>query len=158
MLWLIIAILITAADQTVKYIVSALSEVGDTLFSVGGLFSITHVHNTGAAFSIMSGKMSVLSIISVVFCVGVIVYWIRKKPTHPLLCTAVTMMFSGAFSNAIDRIFRGYVEDCVRTLFIDFPVFNIADISITVGAALLVVYFIFFDKEDKNEKNNAETV
>ena len=79
-----------------------------------------------------------------------VIYWIKKKPTHPLLCTSITMMFAGAFGNAIDRIFRGFVIDYIQTSFINFPVFNIADIGITVGAILLVVYFIWFDKEDKN--------
>ena len=108
------------------------------------------LQNKGAAFSLLSGKLSLLSIISVVFCVCAVIYWIKKKPTHPLLCTSITMMFAGAFGNAIDRIFRGFVIDYIQTSFINFPVFNIADIGITVGAILLVVYFIWFDKEDKN--------
>ena len=157
MIWLIISILIIIADQLVKYFVAAGMSVGDTAFSVLNLFDITYVQNQGAAFSILSGKLSVLSLISVVFCVGVIVYWIKKKPTHPLLCTALTMMFAGAFGNAIDRIFRGFVVDYIQTTFITFPVFNIADIGITVGAALLVLYVILFDKEDKNAKNNTES-
>ena len=144
MLWLIITAAVILADQSVKFFIASDMNVGDTLFKIFDAFDITYLKNTGAAFSILSGRMSLLSIISVVFCAGVVVYWIRKKPTHPLLCTAVTMMFAGAFSNAIDRIFRGFVVDYIRTLFISFPVFNIADISITVGAALLVLYFIFF--------------
>ena len=157
MIWLIISILIIIADQLVKYFVASGMSVGDTAFSVLNLFDITYVQNQGAAFSILSGKLSVLSLISVVFCVGVVVYWIKKKPTHPLLCTALTMMFAGAFGNAIDRIFRGFVVDYIQTTFITFPVFNIADIGITVGAALLVLYVILFDKEDKNAKNNTES-
>ncbi len=157
MIWLIISILIIIADQLVKYFVATGMSVGDTAFSVLNLFDITYVRNEGAAFSILSGKLSVLSLISVVFCVGVVVYWIKKKPTHPLLCTALTMMFAGAFGNAIDRIFRGFVVDYIQTTFITFPVFNIADIGITVGAALLVLYVILFDKEDKNAENNTES-
>lgn len=157
MIWLIISILIIIADQLVKYFVAAGMSVGDTAFSVLNLFDITYVQNQGAAFSILSGKLSILSLISVIFCVGVIVYWIKKKPTHPLLGTALTMMFAGAFGNAIDRIFRGFVVDYIQTTFINFPVFNIADIGITVGAALLVLYVILFDKEDKNAKNNTES-
>ena len=157
MIWLIISALIILADQITKYLVVSNMGVGETLFSVLNIFDITYVQNKGAAFSIMSGKMPLLGLISVVFCVAVVVYWVKKKPSHPLLCTAVMMMFAGAFSNAIDRIFRGFVVDYIRTLFIDFPVFNIADIGITVGAALLVVYFIFFDKEDKNAKTDTET-
>ena len=157
MIWLIISILIILADQAVKYFIVSGMSVGETLFPVLNIFDITYVQNRGAAFSILSGKMPILSIISIAFCIGVVVYWIKKRPIHPLLCAAVTMMFAGAFANAIDRIFRGFVVDYIRTLFVDFPVFNIADIGITVGAALLVVYFIFFDKEDKDAENKTET-
>ena len=144
MLWLIIAVLIIIADQAVKYLVVSGMNVGDTAFS------ILNIQNKGAAFSLLSGKLSLLSIISVAFCICAVIYWIKKKPTHPLLCTSITMMFAGAFGNAIDRIFRGFVIDYIQTSFINFPVFNIADIGITVGAILLVAYFIWFDKEDKN--------
>ncbi len=155
MIWLIISVLLIIADQLLKYFVVSGMSVGDTAFSILNIFDITYVRNKGAAFSILSGKMSVLSVISIVFCIAVIVYWIRKKPTHPLICTALTMMFAGAFSNAIDRIFRGFVIDYIHTAFIEFPVFNIADICITVGAVLLALYVILFDKdEDKNAKNN----
>lgn len=157
MIWLIISILIIIADQLVKYFVASGMSVGETAFSVLNLFDITYIRNEGAAFSILSGKLSVLSLISVVFCLGTAVYWIKKKPSHPLLCAALTMMFAGAFGNAIDRIFRGFVVDYIQTAFITFPVFNIADIGITVGAALLVLYVILFDKEDKNAKNNTES-
>lgn len=64
------------------------------------------------------------------------------------------MMFSGALGNGIDRIFRGFVVDYISASFVSFPVFNLADICITVGAAFLAVYFIWFDKEDKNAENN----
>ena len=153
MIWLIISILIIAADQITKYLVVSGMSIGDTAFSLG-LFDITYVKNEGAAFSMLSGRMSLLSIISVVFCIAVIVYWIKKKPAHPLLCTSLMMIFSGAFANAIDRIFRGFVVDFIHTTFINFPVFNIADIAITVGAGLLILYEILFDKEDKNANNN----
>ena len=138
MLWLIIAVLIIIADQAVKYLVVSGMNVGDTAFSILNLFDITYIQNKGAAFSLLSGKLSLLSIISVAFCICAVI------------CTSITMMFAGAFGNAIDRIFRGFVIDYIQTSFINFPVFNIADIGITVGAILLVVYFIWFDKEDKN--------
>lgn len=157
MIWLLISILIIIADQAAKLAVAANMQVGQTMFSVLKLFDITYVQNKGAAFSIMSGKLSLLSIISVVFCAAVIVYWIRRKPSHPLLCTSIAMLFAGAFGNGIDRIFRGFVVDYIQTTFIDFPVFNIADIAITVGAALLVIYVIWFDKEDKNAENTTES-
>lgn len=154
MIWIIIAILIVVADQVTKYFVATGMSVGDTAFSIGNLIDITYVQNRGAAFSLLSGRLSLLSIISIAFCVLVIIYWVKKKPTHKLLCTAITMMFAGAFGNGIDRICRGFVVDFFQTTFISFPVFNIADIGITVGAILMVAYFIWFDKEEINAKNN----
>ena len=84
MLWLIIAVLIIIADQAVKYLVVSGMNVGDTAFSILNLFDITYIQNKGAAFSLLSGKLSLLSIISVAFCICAVIYWIKKKPTHPL--------------------------------------------------------------------------
>ena len=67
MLWLIIAVLIIIADQAVKYLVVSGMNVGDTAFSILNLFDITYIQNKGAAFSLLSGKLSLLSIISVAF-------------------------------------------------------------------------------------------
>ena len=147
--------LITVADQLTKYFVASGITLGETAFSLG-LFDITYVRNEGAAFSMLSGRMSLLSIISVAFCIAVIIWWLRKKPAHPMLCTSVTLLFAGALGNAIDRIARGCVVDFIRTTFINFPIFNIADIAITVGACLLILYEIAFNKEDKHEDNNTE--
>ena len=155
MIWLIISLAILAADQIVKYLVSVNIGVGETAFSVLNIFDITYVQNQGAAYSVLSGRTVVLSVISVVFCIAVAVFWIKKKPSNTLLCTSLSLLFAGALGNGIDRIFRGYVVDYINLTFINFPVFNIADIGVTVGAALFILYIIFFDKEDKNGNNNA---
>ena len=68
MIWLIISLAILAADQIVKYLVSVNIGVGETAFSVLNIFDITYVQNQGAAFSVLSGRTVVLSVISVVFC------------------------------------------------------------------------------------------
>lgn len=151
MIWLSISLAIIIVDQLLKFLVTSGMNVGDTAFSLLNIFDITYVQNRGAAFSLLSGKLSLLSIISVLFCIGVVVYWIKKKPTHPLLCTSLVMIFAGAFGNGIDRVFRGFVVDFIQPTFINFPTFNAADIGITVGAALMVMYVILFDREDKSE-------
>ncbi|NDO19723.1 signal peptidase II [Lachnospiraceae bacterium MD329] len=155
MIWLLVSLAILAADQIVKYLVSVNIGVGETAFSVLNIFDVTYVQNQGAAFSVLSGRTVVLSVISVVFCIAVAVFWTKKKPSNPLLCTSLSLLFAGALGNGIDRIFRGYVVDYINLTFINFPVFNIADIGVTVGAALFILYIIFFDKEDKNGNNNA---
>ncbi len=155
--WILISALIVAADQFAKWLISSQMTLTDSITAIPGLFEIVYVKNFGAAFSIMSGRVSLLSLISVLFCLGVAVYWIVKRPKKPLLCAALAMMFSGALGNAIDRICRGYVVDFIKTTFIDFPVFNIADIAIVLGAVLLVVYVVWFDEETgKRQKRRKE--
>lgn len=157
MIYLVLSALIVIADQVVKYLVVSHIAIGETEFSILNLFSVTYVKNEGAAFSMLSGKVPVLSIVSVLFCIGVIVYWIWKKPKNKMLCTSIALMFSGALGNAIDRICRGFVVDFINAKFISFPVFNIADTAIVIGAILLVVYEILFDKKENNkEDKNAD--
>ena len=150
MIYGIIAALIVIADFVTKYLIKNNISLGSVFFSVPHFFDFTYVQNKGAAFSMFSGKVSVLSVVSIAFCVAVVIYWVIKKPKHPLLCTALAMMFSGALGNAVDRVFYGYVVDFIAVRFIDFPVFNIADMAITIGAALVIIYAIFFDKDENN--------
>lgn len=142
----LLAILIIAGDRLSKGWIMANVELGET-FAHLPLFDFTYVQNEGAAFNILSGRLGILSIISIAFCIGVIIYFIIKKPKQPLWCVSLAMMFAGAFGNAWDRIFYGYVVDFIETTFMNFAIFNIADIAITVGAALMVINVCFFDKE-----------
>ena len=151
-LYSLIALIIIALDQIVKIWTMNNVSLGETFGKIPFIADLIYVQNTGAAFSILSGKVEILGAVSVAFAVAVIVYWIIKKPKHPLLCTSVMMVFAGAVGNAIDRIRCGFVVDYISLSFMDFPVFNIADIAITVGAVLLVIYTIFFDKgKSENE-------
>lgn len=145
--WTIISCLLIGADQLVKYWVVQGISPEDCFRIIPGVLDFVYVKNTGAAFSIFSGRTGILGILSIAFCIAVIVYTVVKKPGHPLMRGALSLLFAGAVGNAMDRIARGYVIDFIQVTFVDFPVFNIADICITVGAVLLAVYLIFFDKE-----------
>lgn len=145
-IYAVIALLVVVFDQLAKLWTITNAKLGEKIGEIPFIADFVYVKNTGAAFSLFSGKVEILGIVSVIFCVGVIAYWILKKPKHPILCTSVAMMFAGALGNAIDRITRGFVIDYIDVKFMDFPVFNIADIAITVGAVLLVIYVMFFDK------------
>ena len=146
-IYIIFSIVIIAADRISKIFAEKL--MGEAAKNViTGVISFSYTENTGAAFSILSGMTWLLSAISVIFCVGVIVYWMVKKPVSKLLCTSLAMIFAGALANAADRIFYGYVIDFIKLDFINFPIFNIADIAITIGAVLLMIYVIFFDGDD----------
>ncbi len=147
LLYGLISLLLIAADQISKIMISSGISGNARLILIPHVINIVYRKNTGAAFSILSDHVVLLGLISVIFCVGVIVFFIKRRPSHPLFCTSLTLIFAGALGNGIDRILRGYVVDFIETAFINFPVFNIADISITIGAILLIIYVIFYDKE-----------
>lgn len=153
-LWWLLAVVIIVIDQVVKFwVVNNIGTI-DTIKVIPGVLDFVYVKNTGAAFSFLADKnygIIILSLISLAFCVGVIVFLIKRRPKNKLLMTSIMLMFAGAFGNAVDRIFRRFVVDFIEVKFIDFPVFNIADISITIGAALLIIYILFFEKKSIND-------
>ena len=153
LIYLLGAALIVGIDRITKIWVTSNAEMpGDVITRIGNLFSFTYVRNEGAAFSMLSGRLGLLSIISIAFCIGVVIYWIVKKPKNRLLCTALAMMAAGALGNAFDRIIYGYVIDFIKAEFVNFAVFNVADIAITVGAALLVLFVCLEDKKNGDKK------
>ncbi|MGM9936382.1 MAG: signal peptidase II [Candidatus Ornithomonoglobus sp.] len=153
-LWLIAAAVITLLDQLMKLRILRNYTPGTVFGGIPGVADFLYVKNTGAAFSILSGNTSVLSIISVLFCIAVIVYWVIKKPSHPMLCLAAALLFAGALGNAVDRVAYGFVVDFIAIKWFSFPVFNIADMAIVGGAAAAVIYVLLFDKDDTREKKN----
>ncbi len=153
--WTLLIILIILLDQAVKLLVINNLSPSDSITVIPNVLSFIYVKNTGAAFSIFSDKTAVLGIISVLFCAVVTAYWCVKKPQSKMLKLAFSLLLAGAFGNAVDRIARGFVVDFIETTFIKFPVFNIADISITFGTVFLMIYLLFFDKDgNKNGENS----
>lgn len=153
-LWSLIVLIIIALDQISKYWVVNNIGLTDSFTVIPKMIDFVYVKNTGAAFSFLSDKtygIILLSCISVIFCVGVIWFMIKRKPQHKLLTISLALMLSGAIGNVIDRIFKGYVVDFIETTFIKFPVFNIADIAITIGASLIIIYVLFFEKSKNTD-------
>jgi signal peptidase II len=138
---------------------------GEPIKITSQFFWLTHVQNTGAAFSLSLGSAVVNRIFFIVFSIIaiVILFFMQKKTESKVEKIAYSMILGGAFGNLIDRIFFGGVTDFIWWDFPDFimerwPVFNIADSSIVVAICLLVVYYLFFEKKIKeiNEKNEME--
>lgn len=150
--WIIISAVLIAADQAAKLLVVKNISPYDTVGVIDGVVEFINVKNTGAAFSILNNATWLLAIVSAIFCIGIIVYVLKRKPKSKLYLTGIFMMFAGAFGNGIDRIFRGYVIDFIKVMFIDFPVFNIADILIVLGALLCIVYIGFLNREEEYGK------
>ena len=153
-LWSLIVLIIIALDQISKYWVVNNIGLTDSFVVIPKVIDFVYVKNTGAAFSFLSETtygIIFLSCISVIFCVGVIWFMIKKKPQHKLLTISLALMLSGAIGNVIDRIFRGAVVDFFEIRLFKFAIFNVADIFVTVGAVLLFVYILFL-AEEKDKK------
>ena len=151
--WQIIAaIVILLLDQTTKAYVLNNVSVGEIFGELPYVADFIFVKNTGAAFSILSNNTWLLSAISVIFVIAIFVYRVIAKPRGVLLNIVIVLFFAGALGNAIDRVALGYVVDFISIKWFEFPVFNIADMAIVMGAALAVIYVMFFDKD--GDKSN----
>ncbi len=151
--WLAMVLLMTlivAADQITKALVRANIPYGTGVKVIPGVVQLTYVRNTGAAFSMLSGaRWLFLVLVVVFFAVLAVLIW-KRVITAPAELWCLAAIGGGAVGNAIDRALTGEVTDMIEPLFMDFAVFNVADIFITCGAAALVVYMLFFDR--KKEK------
>ena len=106
------------------------------------LFKLDFVKNYGAAFNILSGSRIFLSLISIIFSIILIYLILRKNNLNTIDLYSYSFILGGTIGNGIDRIIKGYVIDFINLNIINFPVFNIADISINIGFILLM-YNIF---------------
>ena len=106
------------------------------------LFKLDFVKNYGAAFNIFSGSRIFLSLISILFSIILIYLIFRKNTLNSFDLYSYSFILGGTFGNGIDRIYKGFVVDFINLNIINFPVFNIADISINIGFIFLL-YNIF---------------
>ncbi len=155
--WLWLSVAVIVADQLTKnYIIQHfdLFEVLDVL----PVLEITRLHNTGAAFSLLasaSGWQRYFFIgLGAVVSVGIVV-WLARMPrdSTPWLPAALTLVMGGALGNVIDRIQHGHVVDFIHFHWerAYFPAFNVADMAITVGAALLILDALFEGRRGRGE-------
>ncbi len=146
MLWVIIGILCLLIDRLSKMYVSNNFFEGQSVPVIRNVFNITYQRNNGAAFSMLRGKTSFLTITTVVIIIAALVYIIVKKPKHNMLLMSLTLILSGAVGNLIDRICDKAVVDFLDFKLINFPVFNVADCAIVIGGILLFLYVLKFSE------------
>lgn len=149
-------IVLVAIDQIIKLVVSHNIALYDSIsvIAVGDkkIFNLTHILNDGAGWSIFSGKTTFLIILTSVFIVAAIIYMIKFAQRNILLLSSLSLIIAGGIGNLIDRVFRGgSVIDYIEAKFINFPIFNFADICVVFGAIMLFVYVIFFEKPKNKE-------
>ena len=139
---------IVVVDQITKALVVSNIPLFGHVDAIPGLFSLTYVQNTGAAFSSFQG-MRWLFVALFVVLTGLIFleYFKKRLPFTAFERWCIAAVYGGGLGNVIDRVFRGYVVDMIRTEFIDFPIFNVADIFICCGCFALLLHIIFFNKQ-----------
>lgn len=140
-------------DQVVKYwAVTVLAPIG-SIPLIPGILQLTYVENRGAAFSLLENQIWLFVLLAAAV-VGAIVYAFRKNLIQNTWGKiSLLIICAGAVGNVIDRVVHHYVVDMIEVLFIHFPVFNIADIYVTVGVVMFAIYYLFQHKDsDETER------
>lgn len=155
---LIAIVVLVGIDQLSKYLIVSNFELHETMsvikFGSHEIFNFTFIENKGASWGVLHGKTTFLVIFTSVIMIALIVYLIRFAQRKPLIMACLALFIGGGIGNLIDRIFRGgAVVDFIEARFIDFPVFNFADICVTIGAALFFIEIIISEvKKSKKDK------
>ena len=157
MLYALLAAALVALDQLVKYLVVQNIPLGHHVPFLPYILDLTYVQNTGAAFSLFNEHTWILTLISLVMSVILAVALVKKFFRHPLGLVCLSLLLAGAVGNLIDRALQGYVVDMFNVLFMNFAVFNVADICVVVGGIGAALYdLLLWDKLEgpKSRENN----
>ncbi len=139
---------ITALDQVTKYLVVRDIPLYGQVEAIPGLFHLTYVQNTGAAFSMLQGARWFFVLLFLVLTVAVVWDTVKKAmPFTPLERWLIVCIYAGGLGNILDRVRLGYVVDMIELEFMNFAVFNVADCFITCGCILLILHLVLFNKE-----------
>ena len=158
LLYALISLSIAAFDQFFKFWVVANIPLGVHPDLVPGIVRLTHIHTTGAAFSIFENMRVFLLIITTLSIAVIIVYMVRAKLTVTARI-ALSMILGGAVGNAIDRIVNGYVVDMFDLDFMEYAIFNVADCFIVVGGVMFCLYYIIETlREEKTKRAGSESM
>lgn len=149
------AVLLLGADQLTKYLISTRFELEESRVFLKGFIEFLYIHNRGSAWGLLYGKTYILIPITVVVMAVCIILYKKYGKKNKLLFWAIMLVLSGGVGNMIDRVFRdGNVIDFLHfEFFPSFPVFNVADCAIVVGAGLLILYFLIDSVKESKHKS-----
>ena len=151
LLW---AFILAVIDQISKLAaLKYLKPVGSVSF-IDGIMNFTFVENRGAAFGVLTGARWFFIVITIAVTIAAVIYikkYMPNKKEYGVVKLSIILILGGAWGNAFDRFFRGYVVDFFESVFIKWPVFNVADIYVVFGTILLAYAFIFVIKDDEND-------
>jgi signal peptidase II len=140
-----VAAIVVGLDQLSKAIIRGSLDRGEE-WPDGWAVHLTYVTNTGAAFGILKDQTAFLAVMSLVGLVAIYLYYRNPPFNHWAASVGIGLMLGGAAGNLIDRIARGRVTDWIE--FPNFPAFNVADSSINVGVAVIVIGYLLFGERE----------
>jgi signal peptidase II len=137
-------------DQVTKYFAYTRLQPIGSITVIENVFNFTYLENHGAAFGLFQGARWFFVVITVFIMCGMIYYYVKlpKDKAYNKARIALLLVMAGAIGNFIDRVRNGFVIDMFHVTFIDFPVFNVADILVVIGVFLMFILLIFVHKED----------
>lgn len=154
---LLIGVLVLAADQISKlWVVAVLGPepYRQAIPLIGDWFRLVYAHNTGIAFSLFQGTPRLFIVTSLLISAGIVyVYWTRLPRQLPVVQVSIGLIVAGALGNVVDRIRLGYVIDFIQVGW--WPVFNLADSAICVGAVLLA---LFASRNEASQRRSEQVV
>lgn len=145
LLYLITLLVIIGGDQFTKHLVSSSMQLGQSQEIIDSFFYFTYAHNTGVAWGMLAGHLWLFIIVALVSAVLMIVFFIRTRRDEVLTRFGLVLTFAGMAGNLIDRVVFGYVRDFIDVVIFNynFPIFNVADMSVVIGVALIIIEIIF---------------
>jgi signal peptidase II len=149
-MYYILIILLVALDQATKWVIHYFMDPGETIPVIFGIFHITFVRNTGAAFSQFQGQRGLLIGLTSMVLMFLVIYLVKKiHHDHWSMLLSLSLIIAGGLGNLLDRIRLGYVVD-----FFDFqiwPVFNVADMAIVGGCGLMILNVFWLGKNHEGQ-------
>lgn len=150
---IVVTLVILLIDQITKFIIASTMRIGDSYEVIPHFLNITSHRNNGAAWGILSGKMIFFYIITLIILALLIYFFIKEAQFNLFLQIAISFLFAGALGNFIDRVINGEVVDFIDTNIFgyDFPIFNVADSSLTIGVILVIIALLKDATKAKNK-------
>lgn len=153
MIYLLVLVLSVAADQAVKFWTVNHLALYESAPLIPGIVELRYIQNTGGGFSILTGHTWFLAAITAVLMLGIAWILLKKIFTHPLAVWTLVIVLGGGIGNLIDRIRLGYVVDMFNLQFMNYPVFNVADILVVCGAIGFSAYYMLLDDKVRVKKD-----
>lgn len=157
---LLLAAVLVFIDRLTKNLAYANLKDKDPVRLIPDVFEFRYLENRGAAFGMLQNMKVLFVIVGIVF-IGLVVYFLIRLPAtkkYRALRICLVLIGAGAVGNLYDRLVQDYVIDFLYFIYIDFPIFNVADIYVTCSAVYLIILFLFIYKDDDLDLKKANTV